>query len=130
MGIFQLCTVALVTAVCAFILKSHKSDLVPLCITAGGILIALTAFDYLSESLDFIRKFTEQTNIDKSVIRIIFKAIGVGYIIELTASSVKDLGFESIAEKLILCGKLIIFVMSVPILQSLFGVIVKLIKLV
>lgn len=129
MGIFQLCAVALVTAVCAFILKSHKSDLVPLCITAGGILIALTAFDYLSESLDFIRKFTEQTNIDKSVIRIIFKAIGVGYIIELTASSVKDLGFESIAEKLILCGKLIIFVMSVPILQSLFGVIVKLIKL-
>ena len=129
MGIFQLCAVAVITAVCAFILKSHKSDLVPLCVTAGGILIALTAFDYLSESLDFIRKFTEQTNIDKSVIRIIFKAVGIGYIVELTASSVKDLGFESIADKLILCGKLIIFVMSVPILQSLFDVITKLIKL-
>ena len=129
MGIFQLCAVAVITAVCAFILKSHKSDLVPLCVTAGGILIALTAFDYLSESLDFIRKFTEQTNIDKSVIRMIFKAVGIGYIIELTASSVKDLGFESIADKLILCGKLIIFVMSVPILQSLFDVITKLIKL-
>ena len=129
MGIFQLCAVAVITAICAFILKSHKSDLVPLCVTAGGILIALTAFDYLSESLDFIRKFTEQTNIDKSVLRIIFKAVGIGYIIELTASSVKDLGFESIADKLILCGKLIIFVMSVPILQSLFDVITKLIKL-
>ncbi len=129
MQIFQLCAVAVITAVCAFILKSHKSDLVPLCVTAGGILIALTAFDYLSESLDFIRKFTEQTNIDKSVIKIIFKAVGIGYIIELTASSVKDLGFESIADKLILCGKLLIFVMSVPILQSLFDVITKLIKL-
>ena len=129
MGIFQLCAVALITAICAFVLKSHKSDLVPLCVTAGGILIALTAFDYLSESLDFIRRFTEQTNIDKSVIRIIFKAVGIGYIIELTSSSVKDLGFESIADKLILCGKLIIFVMSVPILQSLFDVIIKLIKL-
>lgn len=129
MQLFQLCAVAVITAVCAFILKSHKSDLVPLCVTAGGILIALTAFDYLSESLDFIRKFTEQTNIDKSVVRIIFKAVGIGYIIELTASSVKDLGFESIADKLILCGKLLIFVMSVPILQSLFDVIIKLIKL-
>ena len=129
MGIFQLCAVALITAICAFVLKSHKSDLVPLCVTAGGILIALTAFDYLSESLDFIRKFTEQTNIDKSVIRIIFKAVGIGYIIELTSSSVKDLGFESVADKLILCGKLIIFVMSVPILQSLFDVIIKLVKL-
>lgn len=129
MGIFQLCAVALITAICAFVLKSHKSDLVPLCVTAGGILIALTAFDYLSESLDFIRKFTEQTNIDRSVIRIIFKAVGIGYIIELTSSSVKDLGFESVADKLILCGKLIIFVMSVPILQSLFDVIIKLVKL-
>lgn len=129
MQVYQLCAVAIITAICAYILKSNKSDLVPLCLTAGGILIALTAFDYLSESLAFIKQFTEQTNIDKSVIRIILKAVGIGYIIELTASSVKDLGYESIADKLIICGKLIIFVMSVPILQSLFGVIIKLIEL-
>ncbi|MDE6075269.1 MAG: hypothetical protein K2G26_02405, partial [Clostridia bacterium] len=91
--------------------------------------LILCGFDYLSESLSFIKQFSEQTNIDKSVIRIIFKVVGVGYLIELTASSVKDLGFESVADKLVLCGKIVIFVMSVPILQSLFGVIVKLIQL-
>lgn len=129
MPILQLCTVAVVTAICAFVLKSQKSDLVSLCVTAGGILLILCGFDYLSESLNFIKQFSEQTNIDKSVLRIIFKVVGVGYVIELTASSIKDLGFESIADKLVLCGKIIIFVMSVPILQSLFGVIVKLIQL-
>ncbi|MCM1545571.1 MAG: hypothetical protein NC033_00900 [Clostridiales bacterium] len=129
MPVFQLCAVAVITAVCAFILKSQNSDLVPLCITAGGIMLVLCGFDYLSESLKFIKQFSEQTNIDKSVLRIIFKVVGVGYLIELTASSVKDLGFESVADKLVLCGKIIIFVMSVPILQSLFGVIVKLIQL-
>lgn len=129
MPVFQLCAVAVITAVCAFILKSQKSDLVPLCITAGGIMLVLCGFDYLSESLKFIKQFSEQTNIDKSVLRIIFKVVGVGYLIELTASSIKDLGFESVADKLVLCGKIIIFVMSVPILQSLFGVIVKLIQL-
>ena len=129
MPILQLCTVAVVTAICAFVLKSQKSDLVPLCVTAGGILLILCGFDYLSESLNFIKQFSEQTNIDKSVLRIIFKVVGVGYVIELTASSIKDLGFESIADKLVLCGKIIIFVMAVPILQSLFGVIVKLIQL-
>ena len=129
MPILQLCTVAVVTAICDFVLKSQKSDLVPLCVTAGGILLILCGFDYLSESLNFIKQFSEQTNIDKSVLRIIFKVVGVGYVIELTASSIKDLGFESIADKLVLCGKIIIFVMSVPILQSLFGVIVKLIQL-
>lgn len=129
MPVLQLCAVAVITAVCAFILKSQKSDLVPLCITAGGIMLVLCGFDYLSESLKFIKQFSEQTNIDKSVLRIIFKVVGVGYLIELTASSIKDLGFESVADKLVLCGKIIIFVMSVPILQSLFGVIVKLIQL-
>lgn len=129
MGILQLCAVAVITAICAFILKSQKSDLVPLCITAGGILLVLCGFDYLSESISFIKQFTEQANVDKSVVRIIFKVVGVGYLFELTASSIKDLGFESIAEKLVLCGKIVIFVMSVPILQSLFGVIIKLIQL-
>lgn len=124
-----MCAVAVITAICAFILKSQKSDLVPLCVTAGGIMLILCGFDYLSESVKFIKQFSEQTNIDKSVLRIIFKVVGVGYLIELTASSIKDLGFESIADKLVLCGKIVIFIMAIPILQSLFGVITKLIQL-
>ena len=129
MQVLQLCAIAVITAVSAIILKSQKSDLVPLCITAGGILLILCGFDYLSESMNFIKQFSEQTNIDKSVLRIIFKVVGVGYLIELTASSVKDLGCESVADKLVLCGKIVIFLMSIPILQSLFGVVIKLIQL-
>lgn len=129
MYVLQLCAIAVVTAICAFILKSQKSDMVPLCLTAGGLLLLLFGYDYLSESLSFIKNFSEQTNIDKSVIRIILKVVGVGYLIELTASSIKDIGFETISDKLILCGKIVIFIMSVPILQSLFSVIVKLIQL-
>ena len=60
----------------------------------------------------------------------IFKIIGIGYIVELTASSVKDLGFESIADKLVMCGRILIFLMAVPILKSLYDVIVSLIGLV
>lgn len=130
MFILKLCCIAVITGVCALILKTHKSELVPLCLTAGGIILTLYAFDYVAESLNFIKEFTEQTNIDKSVIRIIFKVIGVGYLIELTASAVKDLGFESLADKLIMCGKLIIFVLSVPILKALFEIITSLINLV
>lgn len=130
MGIFKICAVALITAISAFVLKSQKSDLAPLCVAVGGIILALCAFDYLASGLAFIRDFSEQTNIDKSVIRIILKTIGIGYAVELTASSVKELGFESIADKLLLCGKLIIFVMSIPIFRSLFNVIVRLIGMV
>ena len=130
MVILRLCAIAAVTAVCALILKSHKSELAPLCVAAGGVLMILYAFDYVSESLDLLKQFTEQTGISSSVIRVIFKIIGIGYVVELTASSVKDLGFESIADKLIMCGRIVIFLVSVPILQSLYEVIIYLIELV
>ena len=130
MVILRLCAIAAVTAVCALILKSHKSELAPLCVAAGGVLMILYAFDYVSESLDLLKQFTEQTGISSSGIRVIFKIIGIGYVVELTASSVKDLGFESIADKLIMCGRIVIFLVSVPILQSLYEVIISLIELV
>lgn len=130
MVILRLCAIAAVTAVCALILKSHKSELAPLCVAAGGVLMILYAFDYVSESLDLLKQFTEQTGISSSIIRVIFKIIGIGYVVELTASSVKDLGFESIADKLTMCGRIVIFLVSVPILQSLYEVIISLIELV
>ncbi len=128
--IIKLCLVAVITAVCAMVLKAHKPEFVPMCLTAGGIILILAAFDYLSASIEFIRLFTEQTGIDSSVVRLIFKVVGVGYLIEITAGAVKDLGFESLSDKLIMCGKLIIFVMSVPILQTMFSVILSLIDAV
>lgn len=129
MVVFQLCCIAVITAVCAFILKSHKSELVPLCLTAGGIIIFLFAFDYLSESVEFLKTFSATTGVDNEIIRVIFKIIGIGFLIELTASSVKELGFEGVADKLILCGKIVIFVVAIPILSSTYKIIVSLIEL-
>lgn len=129
MVILQLCCIAVITAVCAFILKSHKSELVPLCLTAGGIIIFLLAFDYLSESIEFLRAFSETSGVDNEIIRLIFKVVGIGFLIELTASSINELGFEGVADKLILCGKIIIFVVAIPILSSTYKIIVSLIEL-
>ena len=130
MFVFRLCCIAVITAVSAFILKNHKSELVPLCITAGGIIMFLYAFDYLTQSVEFIKSFTQGAGIDNDIVRIIFKIIGIGFLVELTASSVKDLGFESVANKLVLCGKIIIFIVSVPILNAVYKIIISLINLV
>lgn len=130
MYIFRLCCIAVITAVSALVLKNHKSELVPLCLTAGGIIMFLYAFDYLFESVEFIKTFTNGAGINNDVVRIIFKVVGIGFLVELTAGSVKELGFDSVADKLLLCGKIIIFVVSVPILNSTYKIIVSLIELV
>ena len=81
-------------------------------------------------SVQFIKQFTEQTGIDSSVVRLVLKVVGVGYIIEITAGTVRDLGFDSLSDKLLMCGKLIIFFMAIPILQAMFNVIILLIDAV
>ena len=129
MYVFRLCCIAVITAVSAFLLKQHKSELVPLCLTAGGIIIFLYAFDYLTESIEFLKSFTQSTGIDNEVIRTIFKIVGISFLIELTASSVKELGFEGVADKLILCGKIVLFVVAIPILSNTYKIIVSLINL-
>lgn len=129
MYVFRLCCIAVITAVSAFILKSHKSELVPLCLLAGGVIIFLYAFDYLTESVEFIKNFTQTTGVDSEIIRTIFKIIGIGFLVELTAGSVKELGFEGVADKLVLCGKIILFVVAIPILSSTYKIIVSLINL-
>ena len=129
MYIIRLCCIALITAISAFILKSHKSELVPLCVTAGGILIFLYAFDYLTESVEFIKSFTNSTGINNEIVRTVFKIVGIGFIVELTASYIKELGFEGVADKLVLCGKIILFVVAIPILNSTYKIILSLINL-
>ena len=129
MYVFRLCCIAVITAVSAFILKQHKSELVPLCLTAGGIIIFLYAFDYLTESIEFLKSFTQSTGIDNEIIRTIFKIVGISFLIELTASAVKELGFEGVADKLILCGKIVLFVVAIPILSSTYKIIVSLVNL-
>ena len=124
--ILRICFVAIVTAISAVILKINKPEYVPVCLTAGGVLLLVFAFDYLSACLEFIKQFAQQTGIDSSLLRLIFKIVGVGYLIELTSGAVKDLGFESLADKLVLCGKLIIFLMAVPILKTMFTLIISL----
>lgn len=128
--IIKLCCVGIITGVCALILKANKPEFVPMCITAGGILLILFAFDYLSASMELIKTFSEQTGVDSAIVRIIFKVVGVGYLVEITASSIKDLGFDGLADKLVMCGKIVIFSMSLPILQAMFKIITSLISLV
>lgn len=89
----------------------------------------LYAFDYLTESVEFIRAFTDSTGINSEIVRTVFKIVGIGFLVELTASSVKELGFGGVADKLVLCGKVILFVVAIPILNSTYKIILSLINL-
>ena len=72
----------------------------------------------------------EKTGIDQSLVKIILKIVAIGYLVEFSAGIVEDFGSKSIADKLVLAGKIIIFTVSIPIIQSLITLIGNILELI
>ena len=116
--------IVLITLICAFIiyyLKSINSDLYQLALIGAGIIVLSQTFVYLFDTFAFFEEIINLSGVDSDFYKIIFKITAIGYLVEFGASTVKDMGFNSLAEKLIFAGKAIILYVSLPILTAVFN---------
>ena len=123
MEIFKICFVGIVTAFCFMILKENKSDLAVVTAIAGGCVILLMTMEYIFGIFSTISALMEKAGINNGIFNILIKIIGIGYIIDLSAGIIEDSGAKSLSEKVVLCGKIVIMAMSLPILVKLFEII-------
>ena len=130
MELAKIIGVGLVTAIAALILKSSKPELAFAVTIAGGVIILIFALDMLGASLQIFTDIAEKTGIDQSLVKIILKIVAIGYLVEFSAGIVEDFGSKSIADKLVLAGKVIIFTVSIPIIQSLITLIGNILELI
>ena len=130
MEIFQLVGVAFVTAVAAILLKATKPELSLAVTIAGSIVLLLFVFDLLQGSVSIFQKIAETTGIEFSLVKTVLKMIGIGYLVEFSAGILNDFGQNSLADKLIFCGKVVILILAIPILENVLSLIVKLLGLI
>ena len=123
MELIRIIGVALVTALAALFLKSSKPELAFSVTIAGAFIILLFIVDMLAASFQIFSEIAENTGIDSSLVRIIIKIVAIGYLVEFSAGVIEDFGSKSIADKLVLAGKVIIFAVSIPIIQSMLTLI-------
>ena len=77
---------------------------------------------------DDVNEIITKTGVSQSLFSIVLKIIGVGYLIEFAANICSDSGNPAIADKIVLCGKLIILVMCMPIITNLLNIVVGLLE--
>ena len=63
------------------------------------------------------------TGIENGLVKILLKIVGVGYLTEFSAGILSDFGSASTADKVSLGGKLIILLLSFPIIESLLSLV-------
>ena len=130
MEIFQLVGIAFITAVAAIVLKSTKPELAFAVSVAGGIILLLFAFEIFRGSISIFNDIASATGIKSSLVKILLKMIGIGYLVEFSAGVLNDFGQNSVADKLVFCGKIIVLVLAVPILESVLSLVVTLLGLI
>ena len=128
--IFQLVGVAFVTAVAAILVKSTKPELAVVVTIAGSIILLLFALEIFRGSMDIFAEIAEATGLSATIVRTLLKMVGIGYIVEFSAGVLHDFGQDSLADKLIFCGKIVILVLAVPILESVLGLVSDLLGLI
>ena len=117
--IFKLIGVAFITSAAAILLRLTKPEL-SFIVTVGGVLVMLLFIvDMLQDTLTIFSTIARISGIENGLLKTLLKIVGVGYITEFGAGILHDFGSASLADKVILGGKITIVFLSVPILETL-----------
>lgn len=127
MDIFKIIGVGLITVIGSIILKQIKPEFSLILTLAGSILIIILIVDSLKSVLSSFFDIIEKTGINSELFLCVLKVIGVGYLVEFGAGICADTGNTSIADKILLAGKVLIMVICLPIIQALIKIILELV---
>lgn len=130
MELFRIIGIALVTAITVIILKTVKPELAFAAMLTGVILLLFAALDMLEDTFSVFNELANLTGIDNSLVKILLKIVGVGYLTEFSSDLLTDFGSASLASKVELCGKIAIFALSIPILRSLLTLLNQFLSLI
>ncbi len=126
MEILKIIAIGIITTIAVLIVKQTKPEIAVLLGLAGSILIFFELVDMLNNVFVVFNNIVEQTGVSNELFGILLKIIGVGYLTEFSASLCADSGNSSIADKIMLGGKVVILVLALPIFTSILNIILGL----
>lgn len=92
-----------------------------------GIGIMLYAISKMSSVINVLNDLVSKSGVNTDFLLIIIKVIGIAYIVEFGKNVCIDAGQSSIATKLEMAGKVVIVVLTIPLISSLVNVLVGLV---
>lgn len=127
MEIIKIALIGIVGALIFIYLKMNSSELSGLVVVATGILIVILTIDYIVDVVEFFGQMSQKTGLDSGVFKIIIKIVAISYLADFSSSLCADMGVTSLGEKVNFASRLIIFVLSFPIIINLFNIISSLV---
>ena len=128
--IFKVLGVAIVTAMAVILLRGAKPEFAFVATITGVVVISFFIISSLRGVLSAFQIIVDMTGIENELMRVLLKIVGVGYVTEFGAGLLTDFGSATMADKVLLGGKIVVVLLSLPILQSLLRVIKEFLEVV
>ena len=128
MEIFKIAAIGIIAALLIVFLRESKPEIALIVSLAAGALILIFVVDYLVQAFQVFEILMEKSGIDKDLIGAIIKIVGIGYITEFAANICLDSNNKAIADKIQFGGKVLILVISVPLLNAMIDIILSLLQ--
>ena len=125
MSIGKIVALCIACAICCVILKSTRPELAMMLALAGGIVALSAVIGYLAEIFGTVKNIVAMTGLDQSIFSSVIKMIGIGYVAEFGASICEESDLKSLADKIILAGKIVVLSLSMPVIESLVSLLLQ-----
>ena len=118
--------VGIITVVCTVLMKQIKPEVSIFVVIAGSIIMIFLILESVGSVLGNYKYLLEKTGINPTIFSCVLKIIGIGYLTEFACDICADAGVSSIAQKIGLAGKILIFITCLPIIENLLKIILAL----
>ena len=125
MEIIKIIGIGLISLIIIIILKQYKPDFAIYISILAGAIIILVVMDKLSSIISLLASMQNKANMNNQFLVILLKITGIAFLTEYASSICKDAGESAIATKIDLGGKVLIIAISIPIIQALLELIIK-----
>lgn len=112
--------------ICIFFMQYKKEYAAVIAVIIGGIILTVCLKQILTP-LNTLADILNKAGVSLSYFSVAVKAVALGYITGFVADTCRDFGCGSIASKAEFAGKVSVFIICVPLIEELFGVITELV---
>ena len=122
MEVIKIVGVSIFAVIMIIILKNYRPEMALVLSIITGIGIMLYAISKMSSVINVLNDLVSKSGVNTDFLLIIIKVIGIAYIVEFGKNVCIDAGQSSIATKLEMAGKVVIVVLTIPLISSLVNV--------
>lgn len=124
--LLKIIAIALVTVFAHILVKQTKPEIAILISIVGSMIIIIMAVNILSSVVASVYQIFQTTGVDSALLTPLLKMVAIGYIAEFGANICSDAGAASVADKILFAAKLIILVISLPVITTVVDMVVEL----